>query len=153
MVVKILEDRSEGCEIHIHCQSREDEEVKQLIFLLEANRKRIPASCQRQTFLLKPSQILYAEAVEGSVFLYTADQVYTSPLFPEFSGKRIWRGRLFPLRKKRVGEPAADRTAAEPAGRSASAHLFQRRENTGKPALCGDPAPPSGRNNLTGGKR
>ena len=118
MVVKILEDRSEGCEIHIHCQSREDEEVKQLIFLLEANRKRIPASCQRQTFLLKPSQILYAEAVEGSVFLYTADQVYTSPLFPEFSGKRIWRGRLFPLRKKpAVNLRQTEQLRSQPGGR------------------------------------
>lgn len=118
MVVKILEDRSEGCEIHIHCQSREDEEVKQLIFLLEANRKRIPASCQRQTFLFKPSQILYAEAVEGSVFLYTADQVYTSPYSLSFLEKEYGEAGFF-----RCGKSAAmnlrqtERLRSQPGGR------------------------------------
>ena len=118
MVVKILEDRIEGCEIHIHCQSREDEEVKQLIFLLEANRKRNPASCQRQTFLLKPSQILYAEAVEGSVFLYTADQVYTSPYSLSFLEKEYGEDGFF-----RCGKSAAvnlrqtEQLRSQPGGR------------------------------------
>lgn len=118
MDVKILEDRSEGCEIHIHCQSREDKEVKQLLFLLESTRKRIPASRQRQTFLLKPSQILYAEAVEGSVFLYTADQVYSSPYSLSFLEKEYGEDGFF-----RCGKSAAvnlrqtEQLRSQPGGR------------------------------------
>ena len=86
--------------------------------MLEANRKRIPASCQRQPFLLKPSQILYAEAVEGSVFLYTADQVYTSPYSLSFLEKEYGEDGFF-----RCGKSAAvnlrqtEQLRSQPGGR------------------------------------
>ena len=145
MDVKILVDRSEGCEIHIHCQSREGKEVKQLLFLLESTRQtdpRLPSTANFPAQTLPDSLCGSSGGQRISVHGRPGTQL---PLFPEFSGKRIGGGRLFPLREKRGSKPAADRTAEKPTGWAAAAHPFQRRKNTGKPALCGGTAPPTGR--------
>ena len=81
MVVKILEDRSEGCEIHIHCQSREDEEVKQLIFLLEANRKRIPLPARDRLFCSNPPRSSMRKRWKEAYFC-TRQTRYTPPPIP-----------------------------------------------------------------------
>ena len=142
MDVKILEDRSEGCEIHIHCQSREDKEVK--AFFAGIHQKRIPALPSTANFPAQTPPRFLREAVEGSVFQYTADQV-SSPLFPLSFLERIWGRTVFPLREKRGSKPAADRTAEKPTGGRLLFTLSQRRKYIGKPALSDGTAPPTGR--------
>lgn len=95
MKVKIREDLASGCEIHIHCQSREQKEVKDLLFLLETAQKRIPASREGQTCLLSPAEILYGEAVDGNVFLYTRAEVYSYRYSLHFLSREYARAGFF----------------------------------------------------------
>ena len=62
-------------EIVIRCKEL-DEEVMEVLALLRERSAKIICYRDGETHFLLPSDILYAEAVDGKIFLYTSETVY-----------------------------------------------------------------------------
>ncbi|MGN0996952.1 MAG: LytTR family DNA-binding domain-containing protein [Candidatus Ventricola sp.] len=67
-------------ELIVRCPDPDAPNIRALMRLLGDAQRRIPARLEQQLCFLSPADILYAECVDRSVFLYTADQVYATPL-------------------------------------------------------------------------
>lgn len=67
-------------ELILRCPDPDAPQIQALLRLLADERRRIPARREQALFFLAPSDILYAEHVDRSVYLYTADAVYATPL-------------------------------------------------------------------------
>ena len=65
-------------EIIIHCRQA-DEQILRICAGLRMLDKKVTGLLDGQTFLLGAADILYAEAVDRKVFLYTAQTVYEAP--------------------------------------------------------------------------
>jgi len=66
-------------EIIINCRQA-DEGIMRILAGLRMYDKKITGLRDGQTFLLNASDIFYAETVDRKTFLYTAKQVYETPL-------------------------------------------------------------------------
>ncbi|MDL2214046.1 LytTR family transcriptional regulator [Clostridia bacterium OttesenSCG-928-O13] len=66
-------------EIVINCR-RADEQILRIVAGLRANDKKITGLCNGQTFLLGIQDIFYIDTADRKTFLYTAAQVYETPL-------------------------------------------------------------------------
>ena len=67
-------------ELLLRCPDPGAPHIRTLLRLLSEAQQRIPARLEQSLCFLSPADILYAECVDRSVFLYTADCVYTTPL-------------------------------------------------------------------------
>lgn len=67
-------------ELLLRCPDPDAPHIRALLRLLGEAQRRIPARLEQSLCFLSPADILYAECVDRSVFLYTADCVYTTPL-------------------------------------------------------------------------
>ncbi|WP_369298270.1 LytTR family DNA-binding domain-containing protein [uncultured Neglectibacter sp.] len=66
-------------EILIRCRKTDPELVK-LISLLQVFDRKLTGIREGQTFLLEAADILYIDTADKKTFLYTADEVYETPL-------------------------------------------------------------------------
>ena len=78
-------------EILIRCADADAPQVRALLELLESSEQRIPVRKDDAVLFWQPRDILYCEAVDRSVFAYTAAEVLPTPLSlgrleREFSG-------------------------------------------------------------------
>ena len=64
----------------LRCPDPNAPHIRALLALLRDADKRIPARSQDAHCFLHPADVLYAEYVDRSVFLYTCDSVLTTPL-------------------------------------------------------------------------
>jgi len=78
-------------EIIINCRQA-DEQIMRICAGLRVFDKKVTGFLDGQTFLLNASDILYVETVERKTFLYTAGQVYETPL------------KLYELEERLAGE-------------------------------------------------
>jgi DNA-binding LytR/AlgR family response regulator len=78
-------------EIIINCRET-DEQILRICAGLRAFEKKITGLHDGQTFLLSPSDILYADTVDRKTFLYSSGQVYETPL------------KLYELEERLAGE-------------------------------------------------
>ncbi|MCL2378836.1 MAG: LytTR family transcriptional regulator DNA-binding domain-containing protein [Defluviitaleaceae bacterium] len=78
-------------EIIINCRKK-DEEILRIIAGLRMLEKKITGSHNSRTFILNVSDILYVETVDRKTFIYTAKQVYETPL------------KLYELEERLAGE-------------------------------------------------
>jgi len=78
-------------EIIINCRQT-DEQILRICAGLRAFDQKITGLWKGQTFLLNPADILYIETVDRKTFLYTAAQVYETPL------------KLYELEERLAGE-------------------------------------------------
>ena len=78
-------------EITINCR-RIDEQILRICAGLRMLDRKVTGVIKDQTFLLNASDILYIETVERKTFLYTAKQVYETPL------------KLYELEEQLVGD-------------------------------------------------
>ncbi len=62
-------------EIVLRCKSV-DEEILEILSILKEQTFKIPAKKDGNVTILTPREILYADAVDNKVFLYTNDSVY-----------------------------------------------------------------------------
>ena len=69
----------EETEITISCR-KVDDQVLSVITALRSFDKKITGLRDGQTFLLSPGDILYCDTADRRTFLYTADQVFETPL-------------------------------------------------------------------------
>ncbi|MEG0375423.1 MAG: LytTR family DNA-binding domain-containing protein [Raoultibacter sp.] len=80
MEVSIREERGLG-DIHVDVRCpRIDERVNRIVANLEAFDNRILGKLDGATHLIDASAVLYIEAVDRKVFIYTAQQVYETDL-------------------------------------------------------------------------
>ena len=92
--MKIIINENSGIdetEIIINCRGV-DEQIMRICAGLRVFDKKVTGLLDGQTFILSASEILYAESVERKTFLYTAHQVYETPL------------RLYELEERLAGE-------------------------------------------------
>lgn len=59
----------------IQCQ-KNNEEVQEIVSLLESKDKKIIGKLDEKEHIISPQDILYAESVDGSTYIYTSKQVY-----------------------------------------------------------------------------
>ena len=67
-------------ELILRCPDPDAPHIRALLSLLGGAQRRIPARSGDVLHLLSPADVLYAESVDRSVFLYTTDCVYSTPL-------------------------------------------------------------------------
>jgi len=82
-------------EVVITCRAV-DEQILRMVAGLRAFDKKITGFIDDQTFLLSPSQVLYADTADRRTFLYTDTQVYETPLklyelVDRFAGDEFFR--------------------------------------------------------------
>ncbi|MBC1249635.1 LytTR family transcriptional regulator [Listeria welshimeri] len=59
--------------VDLHCHPQDIEKVTNIVLSLE---EKIPVKKDGETYLLEPKVILYFEAVENKIFVYTEEEVY-----------------------------------------------------------------------------
>ena len=69
----------EETKVTIVCQTVDDQ-ILRMVASLRAFDKKITGLQDGQTFLLAPGDILYCDTADRRTFLYTAEQVYETPL-------------------------------------------------------------------------
>ena len=80
MKIRIEEQRHiEETQVTITCRQM-DEQILRMVASLRAFDKKITGLKDGQTFLLAPSDILYCDTADRRTFLYTAQEVYETPL-------------------------------------------------------------------------
>ena len=67
-------------EVIIRCADAEAPQVRALLELMESAEQRIPVRRDGQVLFWLPRDVLYCEAVDRSVFAYTAAEVLPTPL-------------------------------------------------------------------------
>lgn len=76
--ININPDLSEN-EITINCKEM-TKEIEQIVASLNVSEKKLTGKKEDQTYILDASQILYIDTIDRKVFLYTAEQVFETPL-------------------------------------------------------------------------
>ena len=67
-------------ELILRCPDPDAPHIRTLLRVLGDMQRRIPARTETELCFLSPADVLYAEYVERGVFLYTAQNVYSTPL-------------------------------------------------------------------------
>ena len=80
MKVTLEERPGAETEILIRCADADAPQVRALLELLESSEQRIPVRKDDAVLFWQPRDILYCEAVDRSVFAYTAAEVLPTPL-------------------------------------------------------------------------
>lgn len=73
-----LEQIREGDEEIIIRYKNRSRLVDDVICCIEGQEKKISAVKDKKTYLLRPQEIIYLESVDGSVYLYTKEDVYST---------------------------------------------------------------------------
>ncbi len=80
MKITIQEDPSlPETEVLIRCRQA-DRRIQKLLASLQIWDKKVAGARAGQTYLLEPEKILYLDTVDKKTFLYTAQEVYETPL-------------------------------------------------------------------------
>lgn len=74
MDIQIVEDLKNRLQVIINC-SHIDAEVTRLKAHIELFDSKLTAVCEKQTYVVDVSDVLYFEAVDNRIFLYTEDKV------------------------------------------------------------------------------
>lgn len=77
MKIRVEHGGQEENELVLYCKEL-DEECLEVLALLRERGTKLAAFKDGETHMLKPSDIFYAEAVDGKTFLYTSDMVLES---------------------------------------------------------------------------
>lgn len=81
MAMKLtLEQIREGDEEIIIRYKNRSRLVDDVICCIEGQEKKISAVKDKKTYLLRPQEIIYLESVDGSVYLYTKEDVYSTSM-------------------------------------------------------------------------
>jgi len=77
--MKIRIDRSDAYEsepeLVIHCREV-DSEVQKVLSLLDMQKKKLLGFAEQVECVIDPTEVLYCESVDGTVYIYAKDQVY-----------------------------------------------------------------------------
>lgn len=65
-------------EVVIRCREV-DERVHKIISLFDMQKKKLLGFANQKEYVIDPSEVLYSESVDGSVFIYAKEQVYKTP--------------------------------------------------------------------------
>lgn len=80
MNVTIIEDPAlDDIEVQVSCP-RIDERTQRIVASLDAFDRTLAGMRDGALYRVPPSNVLYAETVDGTAFLYTADAVFETPL-------------------------------------------------------------------------
>lgn len=80
MRVKVIEKKSADLTITIECPNKDTREIEEILLLLGNVGKRVLVMKDKEKFLLSPRDVLYAEFVDGTVYVYTEEAMYTTHL-------------------------------------------------------------------------
>ena len=75
--IKLDDNYRDEPEIIIHCREV-NRQVNDIISLLEMKKKKLAGYIEGEEHVIDPSNILYFESVDGTVFIYIKEQVYRS---------------------------------------------------------------------------
>jgi len=75
MKVTVMEQRGAQNQLIIQCDDASDPEIRELLHYVENFRRKIPSNQGDALLMTDPSQVLYAEFVSRTVFLYTTEDV------------------------------------------------------------------------------
>lgn len=78
MKITVLPQPNTELEVIIKCSQADSQEVEELISLLSCSNKKIPSRKNQETTMISFSSILYGEVVNRTVFLYTANDIYST---------------------------------------------------------------------------
>lgn len=62
-------------EVVIRCREVDDK-VNKILSLFDMQKKKLLGFCDHKEYVIEPSEVLYFESVDGTVFIYAKDQVY-----------------------------------------------------------------------------
>lgn len=88
-------------EILIRCR-KTDPELARIISLLQAYDRKLTGVKEGQTFLLEAADVLYIDTADKKTFLYTAKEVYETPLRLYELEERLAAGDFFRASKSSI---------------------------------------------------
>lgn len=79
MKLSIVEQPDAETELIVKCQNANAPEIQSLLQLLANREKRITVRTESSLTYLDPTEVLYCESVDSSVFVYTKDAIHPTP--------------------------------------------------------------------------